>query len=165
MTIRLILTSEDLLVSYDEEYEFFMNSEGKAENYLKTALAIRVELAEKKGDNNSTEVAWTCCNIASLLSKYPDRYEDAKKLIFDALSIYEELDKEFPDQHASSMARTYSSYGRLLSKWEGREVDALMAYKQALDINVTLEKEYPGIYIREIEATQNEIDFFPQKVQ
>lgn len=158
----LVLTGED--ISYDDQYEFFMKSEGKAEEYLKTALAIRIQIAKKKGDNHSTEVAWTCCNIASLLSKYPDRYEDAEKLIFDALSIYQELDKEFPEQHASSMARTYSSYGRLLSKWEGRKTDALMAYKKALDINVALEKEYPGVYIKEIEAIQKEVDTFSKVI-
>ena len=151
------MMGEGPLFSYDEEYNFFMSSEDKAEGYLQSALRMRVEIASKRGIEYSTEVAWTCCNIASLLTKYPNRFEDAERLIQDALHIYQELDKEFPEQHASSLARTYTAYGRLLAKWEGRSMDALEAYKKALEINALLEHDYPGVYSKEMEAIRNEI--------
>lgn len=136
----------------------------KSEEYLASALAMRVAIAAKKGEANSTEVAWTCCNLASLLTKYPDRYEDAEHFIEDALSIYKELDKEFPEQHASSLARTYTAYGRLLAKWKGRREDALEAFKKALEINVTLEHDYPGVYTNEIEVIKKELDFMEKSL-
>lgn len=160
----LCFSGEGPLFSYDDEYEFFMNSEGKAEEYLASALAMRVDIAAKKGEVNSTEVAWTCCNLAALLTKNPDRYEDAEHFIEDALSIYKELDKEFPEQHASSLARTYTAYGRLLAKWKGRRADALEAFKKALEINATLEHDYPGVYTKEIEVIKKELDFMEKSL-
>ncbi len=156
--LDLCISGEGKLFSYDEEYDFFMNSEGKAEKYLMSSLSTRVEIAAMKGDPDSTEVAWTCCNIASLLTKYPDRYEDAEKYIEDALHIYKELDKRYPDQHASSLARTYTAYGRLLAKWKGRKADSYEAYRKSLEINSALEHDYPGVYIKEIEIIKKELD-------
>lgn len=160
----LCLCGEGRLFSYDNEYEFFMNSERKAEEYLKVALTMRDEIADKKGEFDSTEVAWTCCNLASLLTKYPDRYEDAEHFIENALRIYTELDKKFPNRHASSMARTYTSYGRLLAKWKGRRADALEAFKKALQINVLLEHDFPGVYTKEIEAIKKELIFMEKSL-
>jgi len=160
----LCFNGDGPLFSYDDEYEFFMNSEGKAEEYLASALAMRVDIAAKKGEANSTEVAWTCCNLAALLTKYPNRFEDAEHFIEDALSIYKELDKEFPEQHASSLARTYTTYGRLLAKWKGRSADALEAYKKALEINATLEHDYPGVYTKEIEMIKKELYFMEKSL-
>lgn len=154
----LCIGGNNELFSYENEYQFFMNSEGKAEEYLKSALEIRVKVGELRGDKNPTEVAWTCCNIASLLTKYKDRYADAEKFILDALNIYDELNELYPEQHASSQARTYAAYGRLLAKWEGRKADALEAFKKALEINGMLEHDYPGVYSKEIEDINADVE-------
>lgn len=152
----LVLSDKNFQCSYEDEYSFFMNSENKAEGYLQAALEMRRKVAAEKGDKNSTEVAWTCCNIASLLIHYPERYEDAEKLLCEALTIYEELNKEYPGQHAASSARTYTTYGRLLAKWKGRRKEAQEAYKKSIEINSALEHDYPGVYIRELEEVMKE---------
>lgn len=129
----------------------------QAEFYLKEALKVREAIAKYKGYDKDTEVAWTLCNLAALLSQDESRYAEAEELITRALYLYEELDKTCPEQHMSSAARTYTVYARLLAKWDGHEDEAMNNYAIAHMLNKKLEKDYPGIYVKEIEMIEREM--------
>ena len=137
----------------------------KSEKYLKEALRIRRQIASIKGVANDNEVAWTLCNLCSLLSGLPDRFQDAEKYIAESLLIYDNLDKEYPEQHTSSMARSYTSYARLLSNWEGREEDAIDKYEVSIALNKKLESDYPGVYGKELAVILAEETKFKERFE
>lgn len=137
----------------------------RAERYLKEALGVREKIAEKIGYERDTEVAWTLCNLARLLSQDVYRHKEAEELILRALHLYEELDKTYPEQHLSSMARTYRTYAHLLEQNKDRISEAEECLEKALSLNEKLESDYPGIYKGEIEQIQQELSRMTEKAE
>jgi len=143
--------SDDLLTKED-----LMNAQQESKYYLRISLNYRKSFSELRHNPDSTEVAWTCCNLANLLTNTGD-YLEAEALLKEALGIYHNLEQKFPGQHSSSEARTCSAYARLLEKIPERENDAIRLYNKALESNLALEKEHPGTYSVEIENLRKRI--------
>ena len=150
----------------------------KAKKILKDALEIRMALAKVRSNEDSTEVAWTCFNLASLLyaelnEKPPFlssdnlneymifisrqlKLQEAENYLQKALEIYKHLDTKFPGQHMSSQARTTALYGKLLKLWETRQNEACEIFNKALKLYTLLDNENPGMYKNEINSLKQQ---------
>jgi len=150
----------------------------QTEGILIEALEIRTALANARLDNDSTEVAWTYFNLASLLyttlaeptngdttsciidyantTTKQAKFQNAEKYLREALKIYHRLDEKFPGQHISSEARTLALYGRLLKICPKREYEAKELFEQAMNLYTFLDNEYPGRYAWEMTALKEE---------
>lgn len=152
--------------------EEVLKNKKQIKKILKEALGIRINLANAKGDTDSSEVAWTYFNLASLLyksliEKNNDTMIDylnnnlnlavkhitlniAEEYIKKALEIYYHLGEKFPGQHMSSEARTIALYGRLLELYDNRNDQANEYIEKALQLYLVLDDIAPGRYQKEI---------------
>lgn len=148
-----------------------LDNKKQTEKILKKSLKIRIALAKAKGDEDSTEIAWTYFNLADLLyaeilgttniktgninnylnlASKQAKLHTAEEYIKKALEIYQRLDKRFPGQHMSSEARTTALYGRLLMLCSDRQDEATEFFEKALLLYMTLDNNNPGMYRQEI---------------
>lgn len=148
-----------------------LENKSQTEKLLKTALDIRISLANARGNIDSTEVAWTYFNLAELIytnltekptsniidiNYYPGtalkqyKMQNAEAYINNAIEIYQRLDQRFPGQHMSSEARTTALYGKLLMLCPERHDEALEQFDKALTLYITLDNDNPGMYRQEI---------------
>lgn len=148
-----------------------LENKRQTEKLLKTALDIRISLANARGNIDSTEVAWTYFNLAELIytnlnekptsnimgiNHYLDtamrqsKIQNAEMYINNAIVIYQRLDQRFPGQHMSSEARTTALYGKLLMLCPERHAEALEQFDKALTLYITLDNDNPGMYKQEI---------------
>ena len=148
-----------------------LENKRQTEKLLKTALDIRISLANARGNIDSTEVAWTYFNLAELIytnltekptynimgiNHYLDtamrqsKIQNAEMYINNAIEIYQRLDQRFPGQHMSSEARTTALYGKLLMLCPERHDEALEQFDKALTLYITLDNDNPGMYKQEI---------------
>ena len=150
-----------------------INRKKETETILKEALDIRITLSVARNDADSTEVAWTYFNLASLLyssiikmnkeltGSVPDYFklaelqskvQKAENYIKEALLIYNRLDQRFPGQHMSSEARTTALYGRLLKLIPNRKSESKELIERAVKLYTLLDTENPGRYKKELIA-------------
>lgn len=127
-----------------------------SQSYLQESLQIRRQIAKLWKISDSTEVAWTCCNLAILLTG-AGAYEDAEQYLREAIDIYCRLEKKYPERHMSSEARTYVIYAELLKKNPDRIEEAKIYYRKALKLYRKLEQDSQGIYTVEINNLTKEI--------
>lgn len=153
--------------------EEIMQNKKHTEDLLKEALEIRIALSKARGDEDSTEVAWTYFNLAELIynnlmdeptnssndiNKFltialrQTQIQNAEIYITKALNIYHRLDKRYPGQHMSSEARTTALYGKLLKLYNYRNTEANMYIKKALQLYYTLDNTKPYKYQTEIQS-------------
>lgn len=153
--------------------EEIMQNKKHTEDLLKEALEIRIALSKARGDEDSTEVAWTYFNLAELIynnlmdeptnssndiNKFltialrQTQIQNAEIYITKALNIYHRLDKRYPGQHMSSEARTTALYGKLLKLYNYRNTEANMYIKKALQLYYTLDNAKPYKYQTEIQS-------------
>lgn len=109
--------------------EEIVQNKRHTEALLKEALEIRLALSKARGDECSTEVAWTYFNLAELIynnlvddsnsndinrflniALRQNKLQNAETYINKALDIYHRLDQRYPGQHMSSEARTTALY-------------------------------------------------------
>ena len=121
---------------------------------LKDALSIRRKM------DLPTEIAWTLCNLASILSDDPASEEIVRQSFEEALDIYHKLDQLYPGQHMGSEAKTCLRYAEFLKKSSHTSDLALEYFKRALELNETLEHDYPGVYTKEVDAAVEALDSF-----
>lgn len=153
------LNIDEIIEVKNEEYltvdDIVLEME-QSRRYLKEALYLRILLSKLRQMPDSTEVAWTYCNLASLLSKDDKGKNEAEESLKKALEIYHRLDQKYPGQHVGSEARTCSAYARLLKSMPDRKNEAMIYYKKAIELNEVLEKDYPGTYAIELEKLKKE---------
>lgn len=135
-----------------------------AEHYLHEALSIREYLADCADNKNSTEVAWTCVNLARLLGKKNNQSAEAESLLEKAIGIYEVLDERTPKLHYGSMARAYVAYGQILENQPERYDDAVEKYNCALALNTALESDSPGTYTKEIQDIESALETLEKQI-
>lgn len=137
--------------------EFFDADLIKAENYLQSSLEIRRKLDSiRSNKNSSTEIAWTCCNLAVCIACFQNRLDEAETLFKESLEIYYDLEQVIPGIEAPSIARTLSAYANALIA--ERPNEGLELYNSALQLNQTLEDKNPGVYSGEIENITKQIE-------
>lgn len=153
--------------------EEIIQSKIQTEALLKEALEIRIALSKAKGDEYSTEVAWTYFNLAELIynnlmdaptsninnidnfqnmTLIQSKIQNAEFYINKALEIYHRLDEKYPGQHMSSEARTTALYGKLLMLCMDRHAEACTHLDKAILLYKTLDNENSGMYSEEIHA-------------
>lgn len=127
--------NNDIEYLSDKEAMELYNS---CETILQEALTIRKALAEARSEINSTEVAWTCFNLASLLLK-KGKYPNAETYIMQALEIYQRINQTCPGLTASSEAKTLVLYAKLLTLTHGSNTLAIETLNKALSLYSSLE--------------------------
>ena len=149
--------------------EEIVQNKRHTEALLKEALEIRLALSKARGDECSTEVAWTYFNLAELIynnlvddsnsndinrflniALRQNKLQNAETYINKALDIYHRLDQRYPGQHMSSEARTTALYGKLLILGTERYAEALTHLDKAMQLYKTLDNETSGIYKEEL---------------
>ena len=135
-------------------FEDILKKKEIATRALQDALAIRRQM------DYPTEVAWTLCNLASILSIDPDSEDTVHQSFEEALDIYHSLDKKYPGQHIGSEAKTCLLYAEFLERSSCDPDIALNYYKRAFELNEILEQDYPGVYTKEVETSKKALDRF-----
>ena len=123
-----------------------------SDNILQEALEIRNALAKARYEHNSTEVAWTCFNLASLHINIKN-YTTAEVYIKQALGIYRRINQLCPRLMASDEAKTLVLYAKLLShvnKNDNRITDNL---NKALSLYLSLDNA--SDYSKEIDIVKH----------
>ena len=137
-----------------------INYRKKAEEYLTAALYTRKKIALltfMKGDrNSSSEVAWTCCNLAVCVSYDSSRLNEALRLFRRSVAIYKNIEKNAPGLEMSSFARTLTAQAKVSVKMNNKD-EAIRLYNSALELNKKLEANNPGVYSGEIDYIINEL--------
>ena len=123
-------------------------------------IALQDALIIRRKNNDPTEVAWTLCNLAAILSDNPASEETVRQSFEEALDIYHKLDQLYPGQHMGSEAKTCLLYAEFLQKSDHAPDLALEYFKRALELNETLEHDYPGVYTKEVETSKEALDHF-----
>lgn len=151
--------------------EEIMQKKKQSEELLNEALEIRITLSKARGNEDSTEVAWTYFNLAEMIynnlvdestSNVNDvdkflnmalrqsKIQNAEFYINKALEIYHRLDEKYPGQHMSSEARTTALYGKLLMLCADRHTEARTHLDKAILLYKTLDNKNSGMYREEI---------------
>lgn len=148
---------EELKYSPEEKdlsFEDILKKKEISTRALQDALAIRRQM------DYPTEVAWTLCNLAAILSNDPDSEDTVHQSFEEALDIYHSLDKKYPGQHIGSEAKTCLLYAEFLERSSCDPDIALNYYKRAFELNEILEQDYPGVYTKEVETSKKALDRF-----
>lgn len=136
------------LLSFSEE------SRKEGEELLLLALKYREQLAKGAA---SSEVAWTCSNLACLYLLGGFNYDVAEELMKRALFEYQDLEQIAPETHFASMAYICNNYGMLLLRGFGKTEEAVLQLKNSLGMYRKLESEYPDSYFQETAMVCNNI--------
>lgn len=133
---------------------FKKESRKEGEELLIKALKYRKELA--KGDASS-EVAWTCSNLACLYLLGGYNYDKAVQLMEASLFEYQDLEQIAPKTHYASMAYICNNYGILLLRGFRKATEAVSQLKNSLSMYRKLEYDYPDSYFQETAMVCNNI--------
>ncbi len=135
-------------LSYKDVLELYNNSA----TVLQEALEIRKALADARSEHNSTEVAWTCFNLASLLIRKKE-YIQAEIYIKQSLKIYKRINQTSPGLVASSEAKILVLYSKLLSCVNKNDTRISINLNKALSLYLSLDNA--SDYSREINNIKN----------
>ncbi len=146
------------------KHAFHMGSYGKKDEESVELQNIQKQIKNCVDNMDSTEVAWTCVNLARLLGKKNKQSAEAESLLEKAIEMYEIWDERTPKLHYSSMARAYVAYGQILENQPERYDDAMEIYSRALALNAALENDSPGTYTKEIQDIESALETLEKKI-
>lgn len=133
-------------IVYLTENEIIENKK-QSELLLLEALELRKSLAMVRTDSNSTEVAWTYYNLATLLMSLnknninDSTSNDPNGVYFN---LHQNMQSTSEDLDLSETAWAYSNIASLLSSQHSRIIEAEQYIKNALTIYHNLDIKYPG---------------------
>ena len=111
-------------------------------------MKLRLLLEEREPGKHTSEIAWTCNNLAILLHADPEQQADAEHLYRQVLNTRSTQEQAAPGSVTADVAIICGNLGILYTQTKGIKAHDLLS--EALEINQKLESEYPGVYSSEL---------------